>query len=610
VSDLLPTARLGTTGPTITRIGFGAWAIGGAYEKGWGQVDDGLSVRAILRAADLGISWIDTAPVYGHGHSESVVGRAVSQLPGDDRPLVFTKCGRLLADGEVRSDLRPASIRRQCEDSLRRLSVERIDLYQIHVPDRQTGTPVEESWATLAELADEGKVRWIGVSNFNQELIDRCAAIRPVDSLQPPMNLLDQAAVPLARWCGDRGIGVLAYSPLASGMLTGGFNRARMATLTEDDWRRRSPMFNGEQFSRNIEFVDKLAAIARDHGCSSMELALAWVLAQAGVTAAIVGTRSPDQVDAWVRAANCELPPEIVRQISEIAPVTRLSPGPDRRAEARHPVGGGAEHGLELGVTPGEGGESAVSPDVVDEHHPARRHDRRRLLHFEHGVLGRVQAVVDEQLHGADLSDQRRQPPPAFTLEVGPAGPARVGDRRAGLPVQLVVEGVGQVDAPQMSPVVLRERLEHDTAADPVGHAGLDHGPGPDVPAGTPDRAAQLHVGVAVPTVGMTARLQRLRGQQLGDVREQVLNPLGLRARPRCPEQSVQVLVPVVVEVGLDERWRLVLLPPLAWQGPRHADRIDDEFPENAPGLARGREAADQRRQAHDDPRYSSKVMS
>jgi aryl-alcohol dehydrogenase-like predicted oxidoreductase len=324
MSSQVPTARLGAAGPVITRIGFGAWAIGGPYEKGWGPVDDGLSVRAILRAVDLGISWIDTAPVYGHGHSETIVGQALSKLPRDSRPLVFTKCGRLLADGEVRSDLRPASIRKQCEDSLRRLSVDQIDLYQIHVPDRQTGTPVEESWAALAELADEGKVRWIGVSNFNQELIERCAAIRRVDSLQPPMNLLDQTAVPLARWCGDKGIGILAYSPLASGMLTGSFDRARVEMLPQEDWRRRSPIFTGEQFSRNIEFVARLAEIASDQGCSSMELALAWVLAQAGVTAAIVGTRSPDQVDPWVRAAAVtELPEEMMREVGELAPASR-----------------------------------------------------------------------------------------------------------------------------------------------------------------------------------------------------------------------------------------------------------------------------------------------
>ena len=205
----------------ITRIGFGTWAIGGPYENGWGPVDDGLSVRAVLRAVELGISWIDTAPAYGYGHSETVVGQALRQLPEDSRPLVFTKCGRKWANGKLASDLRPKSIRKECEDSMRRLSVDRIDLYQIHRPDRDTGTPVEESWATLAELVDEGKIRWIGVSNFNQDLIVRCAAIRRVDSVQPRINLLDQSAVPLAQWCHDKGIGVLAYSPLASGMLTG-----------------------------------------------------------------------------------------------------------------------------------------------------------------------------------------------------------------------------------------------------------------------------------------------------------------------------------------------------------------------------------------------------
>lgn len=319
----IPEARLGAGGPVITRVGFGAWGIGGAYERGWGSVDDGLSVNALLRAAELGINWIDTAPVYGHGHSETLVGRALRQLPEGDRPLVFTKCGRLRAGDQVVSDLRPESIPVQCEDSLRRLGVERIDLYQAHVPDRQTGTPVEESWAALARLQDEGKVRWIGVSNFNQELIERCNVIREVASLQPPLNLLDQASVPLARWCKGKGIGVLAYSPLASGLLAGSFDGARAAKLADDDWRRHSPKFSGDELARNLEYVDRIATMARALGCSVMELALAWVLAQPGVTAAIVGTRSPQQIDAWAQAAGLELPAEILEQAGQLAPVPR-----------------------------------------------------------------------------------------------------------------------------------------------------------------------------------------------------------------------------------------------------------------------------------------------
>lgn len=314
-------ASLGRTGPSITRLGLGTWAIGGPYEFGWGPVEDDLSVEAIMHAVRRGIGWIDTAPAYGCGHSEEVVGAALRRLGGADRPLIFTKCGRIWwgkVPGKVTSDLRPSSIRQECEASLRRLGVDVIDLYQIHRPDGETGTPIEDSWGTLAELVDEGKVRWIGVSNFGAELLDRCEAIRHVDSLQPPLNVFDRGALGLLDWCQRNGAGVLAYSPMASGLLTGAFNRRRMETLADDDWRKRSPKFEEPELSRKLGVIDELRPIADQLGCTLPELAIAWVLSRPGVTAAIVGARRPGQVDDWIGAAAVALTDDILNKIDAL----------------------------------------------------------------------------------------------------------------------------------------------------------------------------------------------------------------------------------------------------------------------------------------------------
>lgn len=322
MADKIPNKRLGLSGPEITRIGLGAWAIGGPYEFGWGPVDDAVSVQAILRGVDRGIGWVDTAPAYGCGHSEEVVGSALRQLTPAERPMVFTKCGRIWygrIPGKVVSDLRPASIRRECEESLRRLGIDRLDLYQIHRPDKETGTPIEESWGTLSDLIDEGKVRWIGVSNFDRDLLDRCEAIRHVDSLQPRLNLLDRETLPLLDWCREHGSGVIAYSPMASGLLTGAFDQQRVDSLANDDWRKKSPRFTEPELSEKLAVIAGLRPIAHSLDCTLSELAIAWVLHQPAVTAAIVGTRLPKQVDDWVGAANIRLSDDVMREIDAVS---------------------------------------------------------------------------------------------------------------------------------------------------------------------------------------------------------------------------------------------------------------------------------------------------
>ena len=303
--------RLGDRGPEVTTVGFGAWAIGGPWRFGWGAVDDDESVRAIRRALELGVNWVDTAAVYGLGHSEDIVRRALEPYrPGED-VFVFTKCGRRWhgrPDGVIENDLRPSSIREECDDSLRRLGVERIDLFQAHWPDWTTGTPIEESWGTMAELVDEGKVRWVGVSNFDEELLDRCEAIRHVDSVQSPLSLLARGARhTVVRWAADHGSGVICYSPMASGLLTGAFDQARVAGLSDTDWRASSPAFQEPLLSQTLSLVDRLRPIAERFDVPLPDLVVAWVIAQPGVTGAIVGARTPRHVDGWVGAADLEL---------------------------------------------------------------------------------------------------------------------------------------------------------------------------------------------------------------------------------------------------------------------------------------------------------------
>ena len=265
------TRRLGDSGPELTTVGFGSWAVGGPWRFGWGAVDDDESIAAIRHAVELGVNWVDTAAVYGLGHSEEVVGRALAPYRIGEDVFVFTKCGRRWegrADGEIGNDLRPESIREECESSLRRLGVERIDLYQVHWPDRTTGTPIEDSWATMAALVDEGKVRWIGVSNFDVDLLERCEAVRHVDSVQPTLSMLSRGVRrTVLPWASAHGTGVLCYSPLASGILSGGFDMKRLQELDEGDWRRSAPAFQEPVVSRSLAFVDRLEGRRRRARC-------------------------------------------------------------------------------------------------------------------------------------------------------------------------------------------------------------------------------------------------------------------------------------------------------------------------------------------------------
>jgi aryl-alcohol dehydrogenase-like predicted oxidoreductase len=330
--------RLGSDGPEITTVGFGAWAIGGEWKFGWGPVDDDESVAAIRHAIASGINWVDTAAVYGLGHSEEVVGRAVAPFEVGDDVLIFTKCGRRWsgpgAPDDIVNDLRPESIRFECEQSLKRLRLERIDLYQFHWPDFATGTAVEDSWATMKALVDEGKVRWVGVANFNVELLEKCAAVNHVDSLQPPLSVLDRGAHrELIPRCNELGTGVIVYSPMQSGLLTGSFDRERLDSLAENDWRRNSPQFQEPKFSQTMELVDRLRVVAGRLGCGLAELAVAWALAVPGVTAAIVGARSPEQVDGWIGASDLELSNEDLNDIGQA--ITETGAGSDDPPKVR-----------------------------------------------------------------------------------------------------------------------------------------------------------------------------------------------------------------------------------------------------------------------------------
>ena len=329
----LPTRSLGNRGPRVTTLGLGTWAIGGGgWSSGWGAQDDRDSLAAIARALELGVNWIDTAAEYGLGHSEELVGRALRAMPEGERPFVFTKGGLVWDPArpmvESRATLAPASIRRECEDSLRRLGVERIDLYQFHFPD-QTGTPVEESWAEMARLADEGKVRWCGVSNFTTDLLDRCEAIRHVDSLQPPFSLLERdAAADVIPWCRAHGAGVIAYSPLGSGRLTTSFGPERMARLAPDDWRRKEPAFASMELERSLALRDELKPIAQRHDVTIESVALAWVLAHDGLTGAIAGARAPAQVDGWIAGAALALTRQDLDEIAAAVAASGAGSGP------------------------------------------------------------------------------------------------------------------------------------------------------------------------------------------------------------------------------------------------------------------------------------------
>ncbi len=308
------TNQLGNSDLSITPIGFGAWAIGGSgWEFAWGAQDDRESIAAIREALDAGINWIDTAAVYGLGHSEEIVARALEGVTS--RPYVFTKCSMVWDERrQIGHSLKADSIRRECEASLRRLRVDAIDLYQIHWPDPDAD--IEEGWATMARLKEEGKVRNIGVSNFNVAQMKRAQAIAPITSLQPRYSLLHrEIEAEILPFVARENIGVLAYSPMASGLLTGAMTSERIASLPADDWRKRHADFLEPQLSRNLRLVRLLRAIGNQHGRSPAEVAVAWVLRDPAVVGAIVGARRPDQVRGVVGAAQFHLSP---REVAEI----------------------------------------------------------------------------------------------------------------------------------------------------------------------------------------------------------------------------------------------------------------------------------------------------
>jgi len=310
----LATAQLGQTGLAITRVGFGAWAIGGGdWEFGWGAQNDAESVAAIERALELGVNWIDTAAAYGLGHSETIVRRALEGV--DRRPYVFTKAGLIDGGGgRVVNRLKRDSIRREVEASLTRLAVDAIDLYQIHWPNPDHD--VEEGWSAFAELKDEGLVRHIGVSNFEIDQLRRAQAIAPVETLQPPYSLVDRAVeAEILPFAEREGIGVIAYSPMGSGLLTGAMTRERIASLADNDWRKHDERFNEPALSRHLATVARLEAVADRHGTTPGAVAIAWTLTNPAVDAAIVGFRRPAQVDPLLSAADLELTPQDLAEI-------------------------------------------------------------------------------------------------------------------------------------------------------------------------------------------------------------------------------------------------------------------------------------------------------
>jgi aryl-alcohol dehydrogenase-like predicted oxidoreductase len=313
--------RLGKTEFQITTVGLGAWAIGGGgWSYGWGPQDDTAAVATIVSAVSRGLNWLDTAAIYGLGHSELLVGRALRDIPATDRPLVFTKCGLLADPADAQAmparNLTPASIRREVEASLGRLGVDHIDLYQFHWPDT-TGTPLHDSWGEMGRLIEEGKIRAAGVSNFSVELLEQVEAIRHVDVVQPPLSLIERGSgSDVIPWAAAHGTGVIVYSPLQSGILTDSFSVERALALPPDDWRRRSEHFQEPALSRNVALRDALRPIARRHGTSVSAIAIAWTTHFPGVTAAIAGARRPEQIDGWLDAAHLEL---TATDLSEIA---------------------------------------------------------------------------------------------------------------------------------------------------------------------------------------------------------------------------------------------------------------------------------------------------
>jgi aryl-alcohol dehydrogenase-like predicted oxidoreductase len=333
----MQTRKLGNSDLHITPVGYGAWAIGGSgWQFGWGSQNDDDSIAAIHRSLEIGVNWIDTAAVYGMGHSEEIVARALKSWPGQ-RPYIFTKCGlRWDAQGNVRKLLSPDSIRREVEDSLRRLSVDVLDLYQIHWPPNPDSAELEEGWSTLASLQRQGKVRWIGVSNFDVQQLRRAQAMARVTSLQPRYSLVHREAEDqVLPYCLQEGIGVIVYSPMASGLLTGAMTRERAAKLPKDDWRKNHPDFTEPNLSGNLALVKRLQEVGRRHNRSAGEVAIAWTLHNPAVTGAIVGARTALQAEGVMRAGELQLTNE---EVAEIEPffVGTADCGEHQNVECRH----------------------------------------------------------------------------------------------------------------------------------------------------------------------------------------------------------------------------------------------------------------------------------
>jgi aryl-alcohol dehydrogenase-like predicted oxidoreductase len=310
------TRKLGNTDLELTVIGLGTWAIGGPWQFGWGEQDDADSIRTILAATDAGINWIDTAPIYGCGHSEYIVGLALRKT--SEKPLIATKCSLLWNEKREKVNcLDYDSIIKECEDSLKRLGVDVIDLYQMHWP--QPEAQLEEGWEAMATLVQQGKVRYIGVSNYNIEQLKRVAAIHPAASLQNPYSMLRRdIETDLLGYCKENSIGVLAYSPMQKGLLTGKFSAKHMKTLAPDDHRQKDPMFHGEAFEKNLAIVEALKPIAERNGKTVAQLAIAWVLRKDEVTAAIVGARKQKQIEETVQAGDWVLDDDTIAEIETI----------------------------------------------------------------------------------------------------------------------------------------------------------------------------------------------------------------------------------------------------------------------------------------------------
>jgi aryl-alcohol dehydrogenase-like predicted oxidoreductase len=334
--DALPVRQLGTTDMRITRVGFGSWAVGGDWAVGWGSQDDRDSVAAIRHGVARGINWIDTAAIYGLGHSEEVVALALAGIPRSERPYVFTKCG-LIPDPADRKALprqvgAPASIRREVEDSLRRLNMERIDLYQMHWPAKD-GTPIEDYWRTLLDLRQEGKVRAVGLSNHNVGQLEAAERLGHVDTLQPPFSAIKRSvgAAELP-WCEAHRTGVIVYSPMQAGLLSGSFSAQRAAALPANDWRSRDAEFQGDTLRRNLHVAEAMRAIADRRNTTTAAVAVAWTLAWPGVTGAIVGARSPIQIDGWLDAAALTLTEREFEEIAAALDWSGAGTGPSRPA--------------------------------------------------------------------------------------------------------------------------------------------------------------------------------------------------------------------------------------------------------------------------------------